>query len=106
MKTSVKSFKKEFKNIDLNKIEDMQDELEDMMEDASEIQELMGRSYGMPEVDEGDLEAELEALGDDLGIGTDDSYLDEAINAPGVPSREPGADSAIVSKISDRFLRD
>lgn len=38
-----------------------------------------------------DLEAELEALGDELIADNDTSYLDEALNAPGVPSRDPGA---------------
>lgn len=40
-----------------NKLQDLQDQLEDMMEDASEIQEALGRSYGTPEIDEDDLEA-------------------------------------------------
>lgn len=34
---------------------------------ADEINEVMGRSYGTPEVDEDDLAAELDALGDDFG---------------------------------------
>lgn len=38
-------------------IQDVQDQLEDMMEDANEIQEAMGRSYGTPDIDEDDLEA-------------------------------------------------
>lgn len=38
-------------------IQDLQDQLEDMMEDAGEIQEALGRSYGTPEIDEDDLEA-------------------------------------------------
>ena len=29
---------------------------------------MMGRSYGTPEVDEDDLAAELDALGDEIGI--------------------------------------
>lgn len=36
---------------------DLQDQLEDMMEDANEIQEALSRSYGTPELDEDDLEA-------------------------------------------------
>jgi charged multivesicular body protein 5 len=31
--------------------------MEDLLEDANEIQEIMGRSYGTPEVDEADLDA-------------------------------------------------
>mgnify|MGYP001795588807 CR=1 FL=1 len=34
---------------------------------ANEINEVMGRTYGMPEVDEDDLAAELDALGDEIG---------------------------------------
>lgn len=37
--------------------QDLQDQLEDMMEDANEIQEAMSRSYGTPELDDADLEA-------------------------------------------------
>ena len=44
-------------------LQDLQDELEDMTEQSNEIQEIMGRSYGMPEIDDDELEAELEALG-------------------------------------------
>lgn len=40
-----------------NKFQDLQDQLEDMMEEAGEIQEALGRSYGTPEIDEEDLEA-------------------------------------------------
>ena len=36
---------------------DLQDQLEDMMEDANDIQEALGRSYGTPDIDEDDLEA-------------------------------------------------
>ena len=41
----------------------------------------------MPEVDEDDLEAELDALGEDFALDEDTSYLDDAISAPSVPSR-------------------
>lgn len=50
------------------------------------------RSYATPDIDESELEAELEALGDEIGLDADSSYLDE-IAAPPAPSREPGADS-------------
>ena len=41
----------------------------------------------MPDVDEDDLEAELDALGEDFALDEDTSYLDDAISAPSVPSR-------------------
>ena len=74
-------------------MQDLQDELEDMTEQAGEIQEIMGRSYGMPDVDEDDLEAELDALGDEMALDEDTSYLDEAAKAPSAPTGVPGAAS-------------
>lgn len=94
MHMGLKEMKKEYKKMDLNKIEDLQDDLADMMEQAQDIQDTMGRQYGMPEVDESELEAELEALGDELALDTDTSYLD----TPAIPSREPGAESLAVNK--------
>ena len=73
----------------------MQDQLEDLMDQSNEVQEIMGRSYGMPEVDESELEAELDALGDDLAFDTDTSYLDDAVAAPSAPTTVPGQDSTV-----------
>nr|CAG4652195.1 EOG090X0EA1 [Triops cancriformis] len=93
MQLGLKDMKREFKNINIDKIEDVQDELADMLEQADEVQEALGRSYGMPEIDDDELEAELEALGDDIGLDEDTSYLDDAMKAPAAPDREPGAES-------------
>jgi len=98
MKMGVKEMKKEFKNINIDQIEDLQDDLGDMLEEANEIQEVMGRTYGMPEIDEDDLEAELDALGDDFALDDDTSYLDDALKAPDAPEKEPGADSVAVNQ--------
>lgn len=82
MKESAKILKKEMKKMDISSIEDLQDELADLYEDSNEIQEIMGRAYGVPEdIDEDDLEAELAALGDEMA-NTDTSYLDEALAGP------------------------
>jgi charged multivesicular body protein 5 len=78
----------------------------DMLEQADEVQETLGRRYGTPDIDEDELlEAELEALrkwamnpcdetlGDEMLGDEDSSYLDYAIKAPSAPDREPGAES-------------
>jgi len=39
-----------------------------MLEDASEVQEALGRTYGMPEIDEDELEGQLDALLDDMAL--------------------------------------
>ena len=73
--------------------QDIQDDMADMLELSEEVQETLGRSYGMPEIDESELEAELDALGDEIALDDDASYLDDAVQAPAAPDREPGADS-------------
>ena len=121
MKMGVKEMKKEFKNINIDQIEvtydsflnkyqincnlvirfffqDLQDDMADMLEDANEVQDVLGRSYGMPEIDEDDLEAELDALGDDFALDEDTSYLDDAMNAPDAPAKEPGAESVATNQ--------
>jgi len=66
MKQANKQLKKQYKKVNIDKIEAMQDEMEDLLDQANEIQEALGRSYNLPEdIDEADLEAELEALNDD-----------------------------------------
>ena len=47
----------------------------------------------MPEVDDDELEAELDALGDEIALDDDTSYLDDAVRAPNAPTTVPGADS-------------
>jgi len=106
MKTGLKEMKKEYKNVNIDQIEDMQDDLADMMEDANEVQEALGRTYGMPDIDEDDLEAELDALGEEFALDEDTSYLDDAISAPSVPGREPGADSVAPATNKDGVMVD
>ncbi|CAI5450972.1 unnamed protein product [Caenorhabditis angaria] len=90
MKEGLKTMQKEYKKMNIDKIEDLQDQMEDMLDMNNEIQEAMSRQYDTPDIDEADLEAELAALGDELDIGeTDTNYLDEALAAPGVPSEKP-----------------
>jgi len=65
MKDANKALKKQFKAIDINQVEDMQDDMADLLEQAEEIQSAMGRSYNTDDIDEADLEAELAAMEDD-----------------------------------------
>ncbi|KAK0206751.1 vacuolar protein sorting-associated protein 60 [Desarmillaria ectypa] len=63
MQLANKEMKKQYGKIDIDKIENMHFEMEDLLEQANEIQESLGRSYAVPdELDEADLEAELDAL--------------------------------------------
>lgn len=98
MKDGVKQMKKEFRNVNIDQIEDIQDDMADMLEQADDVQEALGRSYGMPDVDDEELEAELDALGDEIALDDDTSYLDDVTKAPAAPDREPGADSIVPGK--------
>ncbi|KAJ2713193.1 Vacuolar protein-sorting-associated protein 60 [Coemansia spiralis] len=91
MQDANKAMKKQYKDVDVDKIYDMQDEMAELLEQANEVQELMGRSYNMPEdIDEHDLEAELDALGDDLDFAEEEpSYLRDA--EPDMPDALPAA---------------
>ena len=83
LKSATTSLKAEQKKLDIGKIDSMQDELQDMFEDNDEIQEILGRSYMMPdEIDDEDLDAELAGLEDDMLYSGDTSYLDDALAPP------------------------
>ncbi|CAO3668945.1 unnamed protein product [Umbelopsis vinacea] len=85
MQQANKEMKKQYKNVNLDKLDALQDEMEDLMEQANEVQESLGRSYNLPDdIDEADLEAELDALGDDLNFEEEDvpSYLQEGVEVP------------------------
>jgi len=63
MKVANKEIRKQYGKIDVDQIENMHYDMEELLEQANEIQETLGRSYAVPdEIDEADLEAELEAL--------------------------------------------
>ncbi|MFH4982464.1 hypothetical protein AB6A40_009173 [Gnathostoma spinigerum] len=96
MKGGLKTMKTEYKKLNIDDIENLQDEMEDMLDMNTEINEAMSRQYETPDIDEAELEAELDALGDELTADTDNSYLDEALSAPtNIPSKEPGAPSVV-----------
>ena len=79
MQTANKEMKRTYGKINIDKIDQMHDEMEDLIESANEVQDSLARSYGVPdEVDEDDLQAELDALGDELN--------DELTNADATPS--------------------
>lgn len=81
MKGAARDLKKQYKKINLDRVEKMQDDMYDLMEDAREIQDLMSRSYDTPEyIDDDELMGELSMLEDDLAMEEElggNSYLDD-----------------------------
>jgi charged multivesicular body protein 5 len=67
MKGANLEFKKQMKQLNINDVEDVMDDMADLVEDMNEVNEIMGRSYAMPDhIDEAELEAELDILGEEL----------------------------------------
>ena len=70
------------KNFDMDVVDELFDDMQEMMEDQEEIQEMMGRNFGV-EFDEGELMDELNELDEEI-IG---DQLNEGL---GLPSYIPG----------------
>ena len=98
MKTTNKALKQQYGKIDIDKIDKIQDEMADLMEMGNEINESISRAYDVPEdVDEAELDAELEAMGEDMmfedhqGIGETPGFLQDEvptfIDAPPEPAK-------------------
>ncbi|KAJ8145391.1 hypothetical protein OXX80_001736 [Metschnikowia pulcherrima] len=84
MKSANKALKSQYGKIDIDKIEQLQDEMLDLIDKSNELQESLSMSYDAPDdISESELDAELDALGDEMdfesqmnesGLGTP-SYL-------------------------------
>ncbi|KAJ9062969.1 Vacuolar protein-sorting-associated protein 60 [Entomophthora muscae] len=89
MKDASKELKKEFKRVDIDKIESLQDELADLIEESSYVQEALSMTYGVPDdIDENELEAELDALELELEFEDTDAvpeYLQEPAPSNSLP---------------------
>lgn len=85
MKVANKELKRQYGAIDIDKIEQIQDEMADLLDMNEEIQETMARSYAVPEeIDEAELDAELDALYQEQELSESmPSYL----SAPSEPAR-------------------
>lgn len=62
MKTTKKQMGKAMKKINIDKVADLKDDLDDIMMDNNEIQDMLGDNPMMDDLDEDELDAELEAL--------------------------------------------
>ncbi|KAH7344772.1 Snf7 family [Rhizoctonia solani] len=99
MQTANKELRRQYGKVDVDKIESVHYDMEDLLEQANEIQEMMGRSYGVPEeVDEAELEAELEALSAQLEEDETPSYLQDVGRTPDFVDEPPVEESATPAK--------
>jgi charged multivesicular body protein 5 len=68
MKAANKDLKRTLKkDLKIDDVDDLADDMAELMDDFNEINEALGRNFATPEdLDEADLDAELEMLGDEL----------------------------------------
>lgn len=92
MKEGAKTLKTQYKSINMNELEDLQDDMADMLMDAEEINDVVSRAYGLPDdVDEADLDAELAGLDEDLEFHvTEEDELPDYLKASEMPSAPAG----------------
>lgn len=109
MKQTNKQLKKTYGKIDVDKIADLQDEMLDLIDRANEVQDALSTSYDVPDdISESELDAELEALGDEM------DYENELMESgSGIPSylqdatgNSNNANTSIPDFIDDPVLED
>ncbi len=84
------------KDLNIDDVEDLADDMAEMMDDFNEINEALGRNFATPDdIDEADLDAELEMLEDEMfeeeQALTEDatpSYLQPTTEMPATPTTE------------------
>ncbi|CAH8483096.1 unnamed protein product [Dicrocoelium dendriticum] len=100
MEVGRKQMKQGMKKINVDKIFDMQDDLADMLSIADEVQDALAQNFATPDIDEGELEDELAALGEDFAL--DSGFSDQALDAPSVPSTTLPGESIPASATGSR----
>ncbi|KAK6790340.1 hypothetical protein RDI58_014140 [Solanum bulbocastanum] len=89
MKSANKELKGMMKTVSIQDVDNLQDEMTDLMDVSNEIQETLGRSYGVPDnVDEEELMGELDALEADM-------EFEEGVPSYLQPDKEPDLDSEL-----------
>jgi len=99
LKSANKELKGSLKTMKIDDIDNMQDEMMNLMDISTEIQDSLGRSYSVPDdIDEDELMGELDALEADMSTETQtdgvpaylqpdrESDLDSELNLPSAPS--------------------
>lgn len=107
MKAANKELKKTIqKELDIDDIDGLADDMAELMDDFNEINETLGRNFATPyDLDEADLDAELDLLGDEL----EEELAEEAAEAtpsyllPAQPNTAPGGRVPVAAGSVDEF---
>ncbi|KAK6357380.1 hypothetical protein TWF718_001693 [Orbilia javanica] len=80
LKTTNQTLKKQYGKINIDKIEQLQDEMADLLEIGNDINASLARAYDVPDdIDESELDAELEALGAEAELGWSESNMESEV---------------------------
>lgn len=86
LEESSKVLQKNIKLVNISKVEKLQDDLYDYMEESKEISEILGNSYEVPlHLNDEELDAELSLLEDSI---LEENLLDEEVNLSNVVNEE------------------
>ena len=98
MQASAKELKAQFKSkaFDVDKIDALNDEMADLMDQSKEIQDVLGRSYDVPEdIDEEELMGELDALEEMMGEEELDEEVPSYLRDEALPDAPDGTQEAL-----------
>ena len=94
--------KAQMKNLDMDQMEDIFDDMADMMADMEEVNEVMGRAYNC-DFEEGELLGELDELDEELAA----EQLDEGLGMPSyVPNAQASKPEAAAAQPESAALND
>ncbi|CRH01508.1 vacuolar-sorting protein SNF7, putative [Plasmodium relictum] len=102
LKNTSKVLKKNIKKVNISKIEKLQDDIYDYMEEAKEIGEILSSSYEIPlDLDENEIDAELSLI--------EDSILDENLEGENITNylekEKTELDEASVTEQNDSTIK-
>ncbi|CAI5760643.1 unnamed protein product [Candida verbasci] len=81
MKQANKQLKKTYGKINIDELENLQDEMLDLIDKSNELQESLSTNYeGVDDISESELDAELEALGEEIEF--ENEMVEGGISAP------------------------
>merc|ERR1712211_209342 len=90
MNDAAKALKKANNELDVDKVHDMMDDIAEQQDVAKEISEAISNpvAFGQ-EFDEDELEAELDALGEELELDKQMLDIGPSVGLPDIPTAEP-----------------
>eukprot|EP00397_Hematodinium_sp_SG-2012_P034770 GEMP01037323.1.p1 GENE.GEMP01037323.1~~GEMP01037323.1.p1 ORF type:complete len:209 (+),score=43.41 GEMP01037323.1:229-855(+) len=93
MKQANTAMKGQMKDLNLDQVEDLQDDMAELFDDMQEINDLMSRNYACPEIDDFELEQEFAGMESELAMDAEMAMLGGEIPAYVPPQQTPAAET-------------